>query len=432
MSEIGYYPRYVDKDIDEALATYGAVAVNGPKYCGKTKTSKMHCSSIYALDDNTNNYSNYRLAILDPSVCLEGAEPRLIDEWQLVPQIWDGVRRSVDDDNRPGRFILCGSSTPEDDEKKRDASKRPPLHSGFGRIATVNMRTMSLWESHDSDGRIALSNLFDGTMKNTMTDARNLGRIIDLMMQGGWPGNLGLSSERRVAAVSRYPEDICENDLPRVDPSKSPSRMKRILKSLARNESTLASMRTLARDMKENDDDIIKDSTVSDYVDTLRRMHLIEDVPAFSPGLRSSVRVGKNPKRHLTDPALAVAAMGCTKKMLEDDTSTLGFLFEALCHRDLQIYAKANGGRLYHYRDSSNREVDAIIELPDGRWGAFEVKLGASQTDDAAENLVRFNEMISDYGSSNPSVLCVISGMENAAYRREDGVFVVPITSLRA
>lgn len=204
------------------------------------------------------------------------------------------------------------------------------------------------------------------------------------------------------------------------------------MRSLARNESTLATMRTIARDMKENDDDTIKDSTVSEYVDTLKRMHLIEDVPAFDPNLRSSVRVGKNPKRHLTDPALAAAAMGITRRMLQEDTLTLGFLFEALCHRDLQIYAKANGGRLYHYRDSSNREVDAVVEMPDGRWGAFEIKLGSSQTDGAAENLLKIDSMFRKYGASHPSVLCVISGMENAAYKREDGVYIIPITSLRA
>ena len=432
MDEMEYYPRYVDREIEDVLSSYGAVAVNGPKYCGKTRTSIIHSKSVYALDDSTNDYNNFRMAVLDPSMSLEGDEPRLIDEWQLVPQIWDGVRRSIDKENRPGRFILCGSSTPEDIDGKRDPKSRPPLHSGFGRIATVSMRTMSLWESKDSDGRISLLDVFNGKMKNTMTEKKSLGEIIDLIMQGGWPGNLGLSAERRIAAVSRYPEEICENDLPRVDRSKSPSRMKRILRSLSRNESTLVSMRTIAHDIRENDDDTIKDSTVSEYVDTLTRMHLIEDVPAFDPNLRSSIRVGKNPKRHLTDPALAVAALGWGRDMLTEDVKTLGFLFEALCHRDLQIYAKANGGRLYHYRDHSDREVDAVVELPDGRWGAFEVKLGASQTDTAAENLLKIDNMFRKYGNSHPSVLCVISGMESAAYRREDGVYVVPITSLRA
>ncbi len=426
----GYRPRYADFEIKSTLEAFGSVWVRGPKYCGKTRTSSEHSRSIFALDDADNNYANYRLASIDPSIALNGEEPHLIDEWQLVPPIWDMVRRSIDDDNRPGRFILSGSSTPE--EKGNDGS-RPQLHSGFGRITAVKMRTMSLYESGDSDGKISLKDLFDGNPRNTLTEKRNLGWIIDRILCGGWPGNLDLDVEKRIAAVSRYPDDICDVDLPRVDRTKSPFRMRKVLRSLSRNESTLASMSVIARDLNEYDDDNIKDSTASEYVDVLNRMCLIEDQPAFNPNLRSSVRVGKKPKRHLTDPALAAACMRLTRGSLMDDLKTLGFLFESLCARDLQIYAHANGGDLYHYRDSSDREIDSVIEIPGKGWGAFEIKLGTNQIDEAAENLLKIDNTIrNDPGGRPPEFLCVISGLESAVYRREDGVYVVPIGSLRA
>ncbi|MFT0898064.1 DUF4143 domain-containing protein [Candidatus Methanoprimaticola sp. MG2] len=256
--------------------------------------------------------------------------------------------------------------------------------------------------------------------------------LITMTMRGGWPGNLNMSDEDAFNAVSRYPDFICEKDLKRVDRSKNPSRMKMLLRSLARNESTMVSMSTISKDILENDDENIKGSTIADYIDTLNRMFLIEDQMPFSPNLRSSVRVGKTPKRHLTDPALAVASLGLSKKMLEDDLNTFGFMFESLCERDLGVYATANGGRLMHYRDGSGREIDAVVEMPDGRWGAFEVKLGTNMIDSAADNLIKIGNMMADDPNGRaPEFMCVISGMESAAYRREDGVYVVPITSLR-
>ncbi len=412
------------------MRSFGAIWISGPKFCGKTRTAVEHSSSVFALDDAQNDYRNYRIASMDPSVALEGSEPHLIDEWQLVPPIWDMVRRSIDDDNRPGRFILSGSSTPLSEKKQE---KRPPLHSGFGRITTIKMRTMSLYESSESDGRVSLKGLFDGDVKTSMTERKSLESIVDLILCGGWPGNLGRPADDRINAVSKYPEDICEVDLPRIDSSKSPSRMRRVMRSLARNESTLASMASLSRDIKEFDDDTFKDTTVSEYVDVLDRMGLVSDQPAFNPNLRSSVRVGKTPKRHLTDPALAAACMRLTRESLMEDLNTLGFLFESLCERDLQIYAHANGGDLYHYRDSAGREIDAVVDIQGRGWGAFEIKLGANQIDKAAENLLKISNMISnDPKGKPPMFLCVISGLESACYRREDGVYVVPITSLRA
>lgn len=427
----GYMARYADKELESLLECYGAVQVRGPKYCGKTRTATEHASSVFALDDADNNYYNYRMAQLDPRTSLVGEEPHLIDEWQLIPAVWDLVRRDVDKTNRSGHYILCGSSTPKDPNGVPGIS--PPLHSGFGRIASMKMRTMSLAESGESDLKVSLKSLFEGGLAVTQMERRDLEWVIDMVMGGGWPGTMRLPLEKRIEAVSRYPEEICESDLPRVDGSKAPSTMKMILRSLARNESTLVSARALSRDIKEYEDDTIKDSTISDYIRTLDRMNLIENQPAFDPNLRSSVRVGKTPKRHLTDPALSVAAMHLSREMLASDLKTLGFMFEALCERDLQIYAQANGGSLFHYRDASGREIDAVVELPDRRWGAFEIRLGTGQIDAAAENLLRIDNMIrNDECARPPSVLCVVSGLEGAAYRREDGVCVVPIGSLRA
>lgn len=429
----GYIPRIVDREIDDLIHTYGAVSIEGPKYCGKTWTSKSHSASMFALDDTEGNYRNLKVASIDPKVALEGDKPRLIDEWQLVPAIWDTVRRAVDSENGPGRYILCGSSTPDGGKNGGPLEQigKASLHSGLGRIASVHMRTMSLLESGASDGKVKLKDLFDGNVPASLCGEQRLEHIVDLVMGGGWPGNLNLDTDHRLLAVSRYPNEICEKDLPRVDGSKSPSKMKMLIRSLSRNEGTLAKYSTISKDMKEFDDEIMTDDTVKSYMTVLERMHLIEDQPAFNPNLRSSVRVGKGPKRHLTDPALSIAAMELSKDMLMDDLNLFGFMFEAMCERDLQIYASSMGGHLYQYRDSKGREIDAVVELPDRRWGAFEIKLGANQTDEGAENLIRIREMIlNDENGRPPEFLCVLSGLESASYRREDGVYVVPITSL--
>ncbi len=418
-----YLPRLVDAVVEETLAISGAVHIKGPKYCGKTWTSKYHCSSFYELDLADNDYQNLKLARIDLDYALKGANPRLIDEWQLLPAVWDAVRNMVDQEGRKGMYILSGSSTPKKDSK--------PFHSGLGRIASLNMRTMTLYESKDSDGSVSLKDMFIGKFSNTPIREKSLDNILDLTMRGGWPGNLGLNPSKAAKAVSVYARQICYEDLLMVDSGKDPARMMRILKSLSRNESTTASRNVIAKDMKEFDDDTISDDTVGEYTSVLDRMCLIEDQGAFNPNLKSSVRVGKTPKRHLTDPALAISALGLTRNMLLDDLNTFGFMFEALCERDLQVYAYVNGGRLYHYRDGKGREIDAIVEMPDGRWGAFEIKLGADRIDEGAENLKRIDSLIRDDPKGRPpEFLAVICGMSSAAYRREDGVYVIPITSL--
>ncbi len=418
-----YLPRLVDGIVEETLAVSGAVHMKGPKYCGKTWTSKHHCSSFYQLDLPDGDYRNLKLARLDLGYALKGDSPRLIDEWQLLPAVWDAVRSTVDEKGLKGMYILSGSSTPKKGSK--------PLHSGLGRIAPVSMRTMSLFESKDSDGTVSLKGMFGGRFVNTPVKDVLLDTVLDLTVRGGWPGNLGLNPSQAAKAMSVYARQLCYEDLPAVDGSKDPARMMRVLRSLSRNESTLASRKTIAGDMKEFDDDTISEDTVGEYISVLDRMCLIENQGAFNPNLRSSVRVGKTPKRHLTDPALAISALGLTREMLLDDLNTFGFMFEAMCERDLQIYAYANGGSLYHYRDGKGREIDAVVEMPDGRWGAFEIKLGAGAVDEGAENLKDMDALIrGDPDGRPPEFLAVICGMSSAAYMRDDGVYVVPITSL--
>lgn len=418
-----YLPRLVDGIVEETLAIAGAVHMKGPKYCGKTWTSKYHSNSFYQLDLPDGDYRNLRLAKVDIGYALNGDNPRLIDEWQLLPAVWDAVRNTVDEAGRKGMYILSGSSTPKTESK--------PYHSGLGRIAPVHMRTMSLFESLNSDGIISLNGLFKGVFPNSPIRDISLDTLLELTIRGGWPGNLDLNGPQAAKAMSVYARQICYEDLPAVDRSKDPGRMMRVLRSLARNESTLASRSVLAKDIKEFDDDLITADTVGEYISVLDRMCLIEDQAAFNPNLRSSVRVGKTPKRHLADPALAISALGLTKDMLLGDLNTFGFMFEALCERDLQIYAYANGGELYHYRDGKGREIDAVVQMPDGRWGAFEIKLGAGAIDEGADNLKMIDAFIRDDPKGKPpDFLAVICGMSSAAYMREDGVYVMPITML--
>jgi predicted AAA+ superfamily ATPase len=362
---------------------------------------------------------------MDPEIVLRGDTPRLIDEWQEVPPIWDAVRHSSDMIAEKGLYILTGSATPNQDGI---------VHSGAGRIGRVKMHSMSLFESGDSSGEISLLELFKKPWnKNVFTGKVELEHLIDLTVRGGWPGTLGINIENAMDLSKGYLDAVINKDVQTIDRKKRDvGKMRALIRSLARNESTTVSKSTLAKDMTDADDETASFPTLSDYLDVLGRLYVIEEQPAFNPNLRSSLRVGKTPKRRFTDPSLAIAALEATPEMMIGDLNTYGLMFESLCMRDLGIYAESFGGRLYHYRDGDGREVDAVVELPDGRWGAFEIKLGIDRIDAAAEGLLKINELT--YGnnkSKGPAVLCVICGLSSAAYRREDGVFVIPITALR-
>lgn len=419
----GYRARVVDDTVAMGLRVSGAVCIQGPKWCGKTRTALAHSKSAFMMMGLTDQgYPNRQLALNSLRLVLDGETPRTIDEWQEVPSIWDAVRYEVDRRGAKGQFILTGSSTPV---------KEGIMHSGAGRIARVGMRTMSLWESGDSQGEVSLAALFDGDMQNKLVEASTLQQLIYLTVRGGWPANIGMDAEDAFFAVKNYIDIIVEEDFGRAySTNASVVKLRKVLASLARNESTVATKAKLLADIVGADEKFDPD-TLSKYLEVLGSLFLLADQPQYTANIRSSVKVGKGAKRHLTDPSLACALLDATPQKLLGDLNTFGMLFEALCERDLEIYAEAIGGKLYHYRDYRGDEIDAVVELSDGRWGAFEIKLGANQIDAAAANLTKMRDKIAQGGGKTPAVMCVICGLANAIYRRADGVCVVPITMLK-
>ena len=424
MERNGYRKRIIDEKINVYLETFGAVCIEGPKWCGKTWTSAAHSNSEIFIGDPSGNFQNRTLAEMSPALVLEGDKPRMIDEWQEVPPIWDAVRYTVDQSSEKGQFILTGSSTP---------NHKGILHSGAGRIARLRMRPMSLFESGASTGIISLRDICEGKMISTMTGDVDIKFIIEQIIKGGWPANLSLSAEKAALLSYEYLDAIISDDAFRIDGVKRDvHKMRLLLRSLARNESTTITNKKLKNDIKEIDDEDIDVETVASYLDIFDRLFLTDNQPPYSSKVRSSVRVKQAEKRHFADPSLACAALKLTPDMLLNDLETLGFMFEALCERDLRIYAESFDASMYHYQDYNNKEIDAVIEMPNGAWAAFEIKLGANQIDAAAESLISLKDTIeAEKGGIPPKVLCVICGLSNAAYQRPDGVYVVPITALR-
>jgi len=418
-----YLPRIIDKTVERYLKAIGAVCIEGPKWCGKTWTSSYHSKSEILIGDPANNFQNRTLAEMSPALVLEGETPRLIDEWQEVPSLWDAVRYTVDQRGSKGQFILTGSATPK---------RKGVLHSGAGRIGKLRMRPMSLYESGESSGSVSLQELCLGKIQPVMTGEVDLRQLARLTVRGGWPGNLNVKEEDILLLPNEYLNAVIDDDVYRVDGVKRDSKkMRLLLRSLARNESTTATNRTLKNDIKAIDDEDIDVETVATYLDIFERLFLLDNQMPFSSRLRSSVRVKQAEKRHFCDPSLACALLKATPEKLIGDLATFGFLFEALCERDLKIYAESFGAQLYHYQDYTGNEIDAVIELPDGNWCGIEIKLGANKIEEAAANLLAIrNDIIKD-GGKLPSALCVLCGLSNAAYQRPDGVFVVPLTALK-
>lgn len=423
MKKEDYLPRLIDEQVQLGLQTFGAICIEGAKWCGKTWTSQYHAKSSVFLADPSANFQNRQLAQLAPQTVLDGDVPRLIDEWQEVPSIWDAVRYEVDKRGAKGQFILTGSATP---------TQKGILHSGAGRISTIRMRPMSLFESGDSSGEISLMSIFDNNLEAKATGEVSLESLIKLVIRGGWPGSLGLPYRSYRIIPADYMETVLEHDIYRLEGiNRDSKKMHQLLKSLARHESTTASVSTLKKDIYEQEGDDINNNTISTYLTLFERLFLTDDLPAFYAHLRSTTRIKQAPKRHFVDPSLAVALLEAGYDDLQNDLQTFGFLFEALCERDLRIYAESLGGKLFHYQDYKNREIDAVVRLEDGRWGAFEIKLGAHAIDQAAESLLTIKRNLEEENAQAPSVLVVICGMTQYAYKREDGVYVVPITALR-
>lgn len=419
-----YKARIMDEQVKRYLDTFGAVCIEGPKWCGKTWISSYHANSEFLIADSANNFQNRRLAEMAPSMVLEGETPRLIDEWQEVEAIWDAVRYTVDQRGLRGQFILTGSSTPKRKENR--------VHSGVGRIGKLRMRTMSLYESGDSSGKVSLEDLCEGRMTPAMTGEVDLRNLANYIVRGGFPGALDIPIENAQLISESYIETILTDDAQRIDGIKYDiDKMRLLLRSLARNESTTATKKKLENDIKDIDDESLDYDTVGTYLDVFERLFLLDNQKPFSSNIRSSVRVKQAEKRHFCDPALACALLNATPDRLINDLETFGFLFEALCERDLKIYAEAFDAKVFHYQDYANREIDAVVELKDGRWCVFEIKLGTNQIDKAAANLIEIRDKIAAENGKTPSVMAVICGMSNAAYMRPDGVYVVPITALK-
>ncbi len=421
MSEITYLSRLCDTELRERLQSAGAVLIEGAKWCGKTRTGTTVARSILYMQDPDNALANIALADTKPSLLLKGETPRLIDEWQMAPVLWDAVRFEVDKRGEFGQFILTGSAVPADNVT---------AHTGTGRISRLMMRPMSLFESLESNGSVSLRQLFAG--KHNIAEASSLSveQMAFILCRGGWPASIKLQGKPALRMARDYVEAVINYDVSQVDGvEKNPDRVRLLLRSLARNIGTLANYQTIMGDIEATDTSL-SDKTISSYMNALRRIFVIEDLPAWSPSLRSKTAIRTSVKRHFVDPSIATAVMRTDPDGILKDFEYFGFLFESLCTRDIRVYAQANDGDVFHYRDKSGLESDLIIHLRDGRWAAIEVKLGNKQIEEAAQNLLKIKSKIDEDKMGKASFLMVITGGQYA-YRRDDGVLIVPIGCLR-
>lgn len=376
--------RIIKKIYDDNTSLF--LAIYGPKWCGKTWTSRFHSKSEFLLADPRGNFNNKKIAKLNPDLVLQGDYPRLIDEWLEVPALWDAVRGKVDSSILKGQFILTGSAT---------INKEKYIHSGTGRIARLKMRPMSLYEAEQSDGKISLEDICLNKAEDLFTGEVDLNKIIDLILIGGWPALENLSPKQGILVAKEYIKSIINEDIYKVDDIKRDKhKIKLLLKSLARNEATTVTNKTLKNDIKEIDFDDINVDTISDYLNLFNRLYIVENIPPFAFNIRLSLRLKQSEKRHFVDPSLPCAVLNLTKEKMLDDLELLGFLFESLVERDLYNYSECFNAKLYHYQDYKNNEIDAVIELENGEWCGFEIKLGANQIDAAASNLVKINNQI--------------------------------------
>jgi predicted AAA+ superfamily ATPase len=414
---VEYVPRIADSELDKRLRASGAVVIEGPKACGKTATARQRSASEVLLDVDARAQ---QAAAIDPALLLDGEVPRLFDEWQRAPALWDHVRRAVDDRGSPGQFILTGSATPADDETR---------HTGAMRFGMLRMRPMTLVEAGRSTGAVSLAALLDGAATRSTDPGLSLADVADELARGGWPGLRSLSVDDATRAVRDYIDRIRRADIRTVDGvRRDPNRVGAVLRSLARHTATQASTSKVARDAA-GADAAIKDETVGSYVDALRRLMIVEDQPAWNVHVRSSHSLRTTPTRHLADPSLAVAALRATPPMLMSDLNALGYLFESLVIRDLRVYAQPLDGEVFHYRDQSQLEVDAIVDCGE-RWAGFEVKLGGDALiDEAARNLLAFAKRVDTSRRGTPLLLGVIVAT-GFGYVRPDGVHVIPIGAL--
>ncbi len=425
-----YKKRIADRLLKEKLGYMGAVLIKGAKWCGKTTTAEQVAGSVLYVDEPSKKGQNQSLAKLNPNLLLEGKTPRLLDEWQVAPELWDAVRFEVDHrDNGVGQFILTGSAAPLNNNDKEKIS-----HSGTGRIAWLIMRPMTLYESGESNGTVSIKDdLFTNNSSFAAINSLELEDIARLMCRGGWPGACIINSDKALKIADEYITAVTNIDISRVDNVKrSPEFTKRLMRSYARHQSTQASIATIYADIVSHDNESLSEETITSYINALKQLYVIEDVQAWNPNLRSKTAIRTSDTRYYTDPSLATASLGVGSKDLINDLKTMGLIFETLVIRDLRVYAEANDGQLYHYRDKSGLECDAVIYLKNGTYGLIEIKLGGEESiKEGSETLKRLSEKIDTDRMNAPSFLAVVTGVGNYAYRREDGIFVVPIGCLK-
>lgn len=420
-----YKKRIADKILEKKLKGKGAVWVEGVKWCGKTTTAEQIAKSILYMARPEDKDQNITLADINPSLLLAGEVPRLIDEWQLAPKLWDAVRFEVDHRGEEGQFILTGSSVP--------ASMENVSHTGTGRFSWLTMRPMSLFESGESNGEVSLNNLFSNPQSISAINNLNLNDIAFLCCRGGWPRSVFMENDIALEQAYDYYDAVVNSDISRVDGiNRTPERVKNLMRSYARNIGTQASNETIKEDMIKNDTNSLDSDTVYSYINALKKIFVVEESPAWNPNLRSKIATRTSETRYFVDPSIGVAALGIGPDDLINDLRTFGLMFEAMCIRDLRVYADANNGKVYHYRDSSGLECDAVIHLRNGFYGLIEIKLGGDKLiQEGAENLLKLQSKIDTEKMNNPAFMMILTATGNYAYKREDGIFVVPIGCLK-
>ena len=421
-----YRPRIADQMLAARLRRKGAVLVEGPKWCGKTTTAEQQAASILYMADPMRKQQNLQAAKMNVQQLLTGETPRLIDEWQIAPSLWDSVRFEVDHRGGWGHFILTGSSVPPSSDEI--------FHSGTGRFAKLKMRTMSLFESGDSTGAVSLSDLFDAEKKPISGSSQiDINRLAYLICRGGWPGALDLNETDALAQAFDYYDVVCDSDISRVDDvQRDPQRVRLLLRSYARHQGTMATIGTILEDLKANESSSLSDNTVYDYIKALKKIFVIEDMPAWNPNIRSKTAIRTSDNHYFIDPSIATAALGASPDDLLNDLETMGLMFETLAVRDLRVYTDALDGQVFHYRDKKGLECDAVVHLRNGSYGLIEIKLGGDNLiDDGAKSLVKLAADIDTSRMKSPSFMMVLTGIGDFPYQRDDGVLVVPIGCLK-
>lgn len=420
-----YKPRIADEILKDKLEAKGAVIIEGPKWCGKTTTAMQVAGSVLRMDEPSKRDVNIQMSEIAPERLLQGKTPRLIDEWQIAPKLWDAARYEVDTRGEEGQFILTGSAVPVDSKEI--------THSGTGRFTWLTMRPMSLYESEESSGEVSLEELFLTPKQIIGINGLNLEKLAFAICRGGWPGAMEMSEKAALSQAMDYYDAVVKSDVNRADGvNKNPERVKRLMKSFARNQGAQVASTVLRDDIQANDTDKLNEDTIASYIKALKKIFVIEDMPAWNPNLRSKTAIRTTDTRYYVDPSIAAAALGVGPKDLLNDLNTMGLLFEAMCVRDLRVYAEYLGGEVLHYRDKSGLECDTVIHLRNGKYGLAEIKLGGQKLmEEGAVNLKGLADKIDTTKMPLPSFMMIVVGIGDFAYRREDGIYIVPIGCLK-